>query len=93
MAEPKKLEGELSCGFKYSVDPEYFDNVELLDALEDIENGETMTYRRVIVLIFGEDGRRQLYDCLRDERGVVRTDAIIKALQEFFDSRKEAKNS
>ena len=81
----KHLEGTLSCGFTYRVPTDYLNNMELLDALNELQDDNTLSFSAVVSILFGKDGKKRLYDCLRGEDGVVRADDVAKALSEFFD--------
>ena len=77
------IEGQTSTGFAFSIDETVLDNMELLDAIAESEE-DPIGISRVCVLLLGKDGRRQLYDHLRQEDGRVPVEAVSQAMVEIF---------
>lgn len=89
--DEKYLEGTLSCGFGYRVPKDYLNNMELLDVLNELQDENILSLSRAIVILFGQDGKKQLYERLRGEDGVVRASDVEKALSEFFEQQQDSK--
>lgn len=92
--EEKMLTGTLSCGFAFSVPEDIRDDMELLDALAEIQEGDPVAMSRVTEMILGKDQKKALYNALRNERGRVSVTAVSGAITEIFQQMGEAgKNS
>lgn len=81
----------LKDGYVIELDESKLNNMELLDALSDVEDGNELAVSRVCKLILGVDARKKLYDHLR-ENGIVPIEKVSNAILEVFNSIKEGKN-
>ena len=54
------LEGTLSCGFAYRVPTDYLNNMELLDALNELQDDNTLSFSAVVSILFGKDGKKRV---------------------------------
>ena len=43
--------------------------------------------------MFGKDGKKKIYDHIRDEKGVVKVDVFENAMAELMNSVSDTKNS
>ena len=76
----------LQDGFELQLDEDRLDNMELLDAMSDLtENDNPLAMSRVVTLLLGRPGRKQLYDHLRVD-GRVPTGAVSEAVTWIFNS-------
>lgn len=80
-----------STGFECEIDDECLDDMELFDAVADLEAGNNLALPRVIAKICG-DNKKALYDHCRLESGRVPTKAIADEVNEIFNAL-NAKNS
>jgi len=80
-------------GFEYEIDPEVFDNMELVDALDEADGGNHLALSRVCLLILGSDKKKELYDHVRTESGKVPIEAVTNEIVEIISGFKEGKNS
>lgn len=84
--------GTTSTGFEYVIEDTVLDDMELLEMLTDIDKGDASKLPEVVYLLFGEDGKRALYDHCR-ENGRVKISRIGKELAEIFAGSDESKKS
>ena len=82
---------ELSCGFVADIDEATFDDMELIDALAELGDGNPLAMPKIATLMFGKEGKKQLYDALRTEEGRVPTAAFNEAITEAMDCLKSKK--
>lgn len=83
-----------SRGFEYEVEDAAADDMELLDALMDADDGNVSAIRRAMILLIGEEGKKQLYDNCRGESGRVSASAVMEEFKEILNNApKEIKNS
>lgn len=88
------MKGKTSTGFKYEIPDEALDDMEVLDALIDLDVGEPSGIKRAMVGLIGEDGKKALYEHCRQENGRVSAQLVISELKEILDAMpKAAKNS
>lgn len=82
-----------NSGFEIELDENTLNNMELLDALTDLNDGDGSQLSRIIPMILGKDGRKKLYDHLRLPDGRVPADAVDSELGEIMLALKSGKNS
>lgn len=89
------IKGTTSSGFEYEIEDEALDDMELLDALVDIDEGSTSSYRYAIKALLGEEQRKALYEHVRNKKtGRVSAKAVFKEFAEVLTSAKgDVKNS
>lgn len=72
-----------ASGFEFEVDKTRLDNMEVLDAFEDLEDLDenspqaTMAIRKILKLILGKETLKKLDDHVRDESGRVPIGAFM----------------
>ena len=91
------IEGTTSNGFRYSIAEHALDDMELLDALVDMDEGNAKGYKNAVTALLGEDQRKRLYDFLRNKKtGRVSAKAVTTAfadiLKDASDNNKAVKN-
>lgn len=80
------MDGITSSGFKYHVEEATFDNMELLDALEEMTDEDSLAISRVVKLVLGEEQKKLMYNHLRTADGRVPIVAVNKEIAEIFDA-------
>ena len=75
---------KLDNGLTVSVDEGKLDNIELVDAMVDADDGNPMGVSRVIRILLNDTDRKALYDQLRGEDGRVPTSSITPVIVEIF---------
>ena len=58
--------------------------MELLDALEEMTDGNELAISKVVKLMLGKENRKKLYDHIRDKDGRVPLEIIDKCLTEIM---------
>lgn len=86
------LEGKTKAGFKYKVPDSSLDNMELVDALAEIDKNP-LAISKVVVMLLGEEQKQAMYDFYRTKKGNVPVDKISDAIGEIFNAHNDAKNS
>ncbi len=83
-----------TSGFEINIDQSRFDNAELLDALSDLNAGDSLAVSRVLSLLLGKEEKKRLYDHCRAEDGRVPVSALATEIEEIFNQASDAsKNS
>ena len=91
MAEKKYVSGETESGFIFNIEVERLDNMELIDALAELEDNP-LQMSTVITLLLGKEDKKRLYDHVRTEDGMVPSEEVEKELGEIFTLSQELKN-
>lgn len=86
------IKGETKSGFKYELDEEYLDNMELVDALADLDEGNILACSKVTSLLLGKEQKKKLYDFLRKENGAVGVQEVSNAVGEILQASTDTKN-
>lgn len=84
--------GKTKSGFAYCIPEKRIHNMELLDALTEMETN-VAALPKVVKLLLDADARQRLYDHLRDEDGIVPMESVVAEIYDIFQNGKPAKNS
>lgn len=87
------LTGTTSSGFAWEIEEDALDDMELLDALAEIDAGRTDAVSAACLHLVGKKQRAALYDHLRDETGRVRISAVANELGEILGGLRDGKKS
>ena len=87
------ITAKTESGFSIELEESALDNMEVLDALSDLDEGNPLAMSRLVVKLLGKDGKKRLYDHLRTEDGRVPASAVESAIMELFQSINSGKNS
>ena len=83
----------LDSGITLNVKDNVMDNMDLLDDLVELDDGNGYAISRVVGRILDKDEKRKLYDHLRVD-GVTAVSKVVEAMKEIFDKLGDnAKNS
>ena len=78
------LTGTTSTGFAWEIDPDALDDMELLDALAEIDAGKLEAISTACLHLLGKEQRARLYDHRRDDKGRVRFSDISAEVLEII---------
>lgn len=73
-----------TSGFECDINKDRLKNMELVDALADMQDDDVLAVSRVVKLLFTKEEKRRLYDHVRTPEGTVPPDAIGAELNEIF---------
>lgn len=80
-------------GFTVELSEDTLDDAELLDALGDMQDSDVFAMGKLAVRLLGKEGKKKLYDHLRNPEGRVPVGAVATALGELMNSFAAGKNS
>lgn len=83
------ITGVTSSGFEFSIEESTLDNMELLDALEEMSEENTLALSKVLDLILGKEQKKKLYEHLRTEDGRVPVSKVNDEIMEIFAAYKD----
>lgn len=86
------LKGKTSSGFSFVVEDFRLNNMELLEVLNDIDEGKTHRVPKAVLLLLGEEQKHDFYEHLRNGDGIVPVDVAAKELMEIIESGADGKN-
>lgn len=73
---------KLDRDFEVTIAETTLDNMELLDAIAEVDGDNPMAVSSLCMLLFGKEQRKKLYDHLRTEDGRVPVAAVMKAISD-----------
>lgn len=85
--------GKTSGGFEFEIPEENIDDMELIDALVDVDNGQQDQISTVCLHLLGKAQRARLYEHLRGENGRVRATEVSAAILEILGAVRDGKKS
>lgn len=83
--------GTTASGFRYDIDEKNTDNMELVDAIAEVIDGDSLAVSKVCRLILGDAQRKRLYDHLRTADGRVPVEAVTREIIEIFSGAAKGK--
>lgn len=78
--------GTTNSGFRYEVKKNVANDMELLEALEEMSDENPFAMAKVCKRVFGEKQKKALYDHLRTEDGRVPVEMVSDAITEVFNA-------
>ncbi len=75
---------KLDSGLDLSVRDNIMDNMELLDDLVELDEGNGYAISRVLNRVLEPDEKKKLYAHLRED-GVTKVSRVVEAMKEIFD--------
>lgn len=75
----------LKNGHLVNIDENRLNNMELMDALADVDDGNTLAISKVCTLLLGQDEKKKLYDFFKKD-GIVPIDKITESILEILNS-------
>ncbi len=82
------MKGTTTTGFKFDVDEEVLDDMELIDLMAQYNKGDMYAVSDAVTLVLGEDQKKALYEHIRkgNPKGRVSATAVAEAFSEIFDA-------
>ncbi len=86
------IQGETKSGFRFAVPEDVVNDMELFEALCDLDAGDGRAVVPVCRQVLGEQ-KKALYEHLRTEGGRVPVDRVVEEIYDILSSIKDAKKS
>lgn len=87
------ITAKTKSGFEIELKESSLDNMELVDTLDEMNEGNPLAISRLVPLLLGKEGKKKLYDHLRTPDGRVPVAKVAEALGELMNSFTAGKNS
>lgn len=71
-------------GFEIAVDDEAMNSMELVDTLVEVDSNDLLAVSKLGEMLLGKDGKKKLYDHLRNDKGIVPVDLFMQELNEIM---------
>lgn len=84
------VKGKTRTGFKFTCDGKLMHDVEFLEEFAAVQKGDGLEVFDLIKKILGADQKQALYEHIRNEEGIVTTDALHEELSDIFEALGEA---
>lgn len=85
------IKGNTSSGFAFEIEDHVIDNMELLDAIVELDENPA-ALSKVTKMLLTADQQKKLYDHLRTEKGNVPILAVTNEVAEIFNYNQQTKN-
>lgn len=85
------IKGKTRSGFEFEVSDTVGDNMELLEAIAEAEENP-IVFARIVSLLIGKKQKKELYNYLRGEDGIVHIEPVSEAIADIFGSITGSKN-
>lgn len=86
------IKGKTRSGFEFQLDENVMNNMELIEGLAAVDQGDITALPKVLVKLLGSETKEALYNHVRSEDGRVPIDLLVKEVKEIFSASKEIKN-
>ena len=83
---------KLSSGFEADIDEAKVADMEFMDAINDIQEGDLTGLSKLAALLLPKAERKRLYDSVRNESGIATIDRVSEMLQELMGQLGSKKN-
>lgn len=80
------IEGKTSCGFEYKIEDAVLDDMELVDALANLEENPT-AISKIVRLLLGDSQKKDLYEKVRTPEGRVPVNDVMQVVEEIFSAK------
>ncbi len=77
---------KLESGVTLEIDDNVLNNMELLDTLVSLDEGDWHAMSKTMSMILKPEEKKKLYESLRNENGVVPIDKVSEAMKAIFDN-------
>ena len=73
-----------TTGFEIEFDKNVLNNMEVVDTLVELENGNILAVSKMCSLLFSPEEKKRLYEHVREENGRVPLEKIDKEINEII---------
>ena len=76
-----------ATGFEYEIDKKAINNMELIDAIAELEENpeNVVASSKVITMLLGKETKKRLYEHVRNADGIVTIDAAMTEIADIFN--------
>lgn len=85
------MKGTTKSGFAYEIDDAATDDMELFEAICEVDGGSMNAIPRVLTMLLGQEQKKALYDHLRGKNGRVKASDVFSELEDIFQGDESLK--
>lgn len=86
------LKGISASGFEFEIDEEVLDDWEMLELLQEIDDGKIGKLAKAIVFLLGEEQYEKLKNFIKARDGKIKASVMIDEFTSIMNAEKEVKN-
>ena len=86
------LKGITESGFEFEIDEEILDDWELLELLQEIDDGNIGKLSKAIVFMLGEEQYTKLKNFIKARDGKIKASVMVVEFFSIMNANKEVKN-
>ena len=79
------LKGTTPSGFKFKIDEDIRDDMELLEAITQIDSGDVTEMPNLLRILLGEEQKSKLYEHCRNDKGRVSATKVSEEIKAIFE--------
>ena len=76
---------ELNCGIWVNIEKEVFDDMQIVDLLAELEEGNGLAISKLSKLVFKPEDKKKIYEALKDEHGRIPVNKFTETFTEIFN--------
>lgn len=80
----KYIKGTTESGFRFKIDPEVFRDLEIIDLINEVDEGNPLGLPKLLEKILGQRQKDNLYKFCKAKDGFVDVETVSKILAEIF---------
>lgn len=86
------LKGISASGFEFEIDEEVLDDWEMLELLQEIDDGSVGKIAKAIVFLLGKEQYEKLKNFIKARDGKIKASVMIDEFTSIMNAEKEVKN-
>lgn len=86
------LKGKTETGFEFEIDEEVLDDWELLELLQEIDDGSIGKLSKAMVLMLGKEQYEKLKNFIKARDGKIKASVMVDEFSSIMNADKELKN-
>lgn len=86
------LKGISASGFEFEIDEEVLDDWEMLELLQEIDDGSVGKIAKAIVFLLGKEQYEKLKNFIKARDGKIKASVMIDEFTSIMNANKEVKN-
>lgn len=86
------LKGISASGFEFEIDEEVLDDWEMIELLQEIDDGSVGKIAKAIVFLLGKEQYKKLKNFIKARDGKIKASVMIDEFTSIMNAEKEVKN-
>lgn len=86
----EKFKGKTATGFEFEINKAAFDDMEIIEALAEADNGDPLAWLPIVNKLFDSDEKKRLYTHVRADDGRVPIEKVGAEIASILNALGEA---